>query len=161
MKADFSTDLGRGLDGELRFLKRYSHVLTKTDGRKGDFRIISNGDLVELKTEFYSAVRRIQGYTDNFFIERYSREGVDGGPWQALSGGSKWYFHLYVNCNSLFGTNDIPQLISKVEHLVKQYDLSLVPIKNLSYVTEGYLIKRKWIADIMKDFSRSYKRSGW
>lgn len=142
MSANFASDLAAGQQSELLFFEKlFPSKLERTDGRKGDFRILKTGELLELKSDNYDYFK-----TPNFFIERYSYDDKPGGPFQSLENGVKYYCYFFPNSGHFFLFDT--ELL--VRHLNWRFaDAPLVPVKNKNYVTRGYKIERALLAHLI------------
>lgn len=141
--ANFKRDLAKGQKAEHNFYMKYQQHLTRTDGRKGDFEINKNGEVLELKTDFYDPKA-----TPNMFIELYSYDDVVGGPFQAKQHGVVYFAYWFPTDDLLylFNVNQLCKRIKKLEPtLKKQY------IKNSGYITTGYLVERSLLEDLCLD----------
>lgn len=141
MTAIFKDDLVRGHSGEADFAALFEPALERLDGRTADFRVVRTGELVEIKTDFYPFEK-----TANVFMERYSYGDVDGGPWQALKKGAKYYVYMF-DSNGAFYIFQTELLVRFLEWRFK--DAELIPVKNQSHVTRGYKIPRAAIAHLV------------
>ena len=138
----FNASLARGQLGEMLYYQAHEGKLEKLDGFKSDFKMVETGELIELKTDFYTMSK-----TQNFFFERYSNleKGSPGGPYQAQVNGSNLFVYFYVNDMTFyeFKTDDLVAALDKLIPTLKPSD-----VKNSTYVTRGYLIPRGIIKDI-------------
>lgn len=138
----FKASLSRGQVGEILYMNAHNGKLEQLDGFKSDFKVIETGELVELKTDYYSMEK-----TPNFFFERFS--DVDkkkpGGPHQAILNGSSLFVYFYVKDLVFFEFNT-EKLIKVLDELIPS--LRPTDVKNTSYVTRGYLVPRAKIIDI-------------
>jgi hypothetical protein len=75
--------------------------------------------------------------THNLFIERYSWEDIDGGPWQAKTKGAT-YFLDFFPYNKLCFTFYVDDIIRCVEWAKKKGLIHLVNIANTNHITRGY-----------------------
>lgn len=140
---DFQQQLKVGSRGEELFLERYPEKIELADDHYCDFRIKSDGRIIELKTDTYSIEK-----TDNFFIERWSdvHTRAPGGPWQANKYGASIFCYYFIRNNIWFQFEDIPALLERIEELTAS--AGLVYIKNRRWVTGGYKIKRADLEDL-------------
>ena len=128
----FHRSLSKGKAAEKKFLELFGDRLKATDGRTVDFIINKSGLTIELKTDFYDPAK-----TPNLFMERWSRDGVDGGPFQALSKGASYFVYWFPVTNEFFVFETAPL----VAHL-EQLKLTLVPVQNIGFTTYGYKVNR-------------------
>jgi hypothetical protein len=117
-------------------------LLIKTDGRKNDFMELATGDHWELKSDDFWMQK-----TPHLFIERWSRRNVDGGPWQSKNHNVKKFVYWYVR-NGVVYEFSLDALLERVERLIIEKNLRLVPVYNEGYTAYGYLIRREWVADL-------------
>ena len=141
MTSSFTEDLKRGHTGELKFFSLFNNKLEHIDGRIADFKIISSGELVELKSDWYDLEK-----TENFFIERYSYENEPGGPFQALENRIKYYVYFFPR-NDQFFIFETEDLCDYLSWRMKEEDL--INIKNENYVTRGWKIPREQLAHLL------------
>ena len=164
-KHDFREDLPKGHDGEWVFHEMHKGLLTRTDGKRGDFILVRTGEKVELKSEVsYSATdpsadaarefREAMGIptprdgwrqTENLFVERYSSKEAKspGGPWQAQKHGAEYYVHLFLGDGAFFAyrTGDMVDFMEKNRHKYRLRD-----VWNQGYTTAGYPVPRADVA---------------
>ena len=112
--------------------------LVREDGLKYDFSF--KDKKIELKTEYYDMDK-----TENFFIERYSYDNVDGGPWQSLKNGVDYYIHFFVKNHTWFSftTKELVEYLDTLE-------LNLIKIPNKSHITRGFKIKRELLSHLFR-----------
>lgn len=133
-KNKFERDLAKGQLAEHNFFMLYQHCITRTDGKRGDFEINKTGEKIELKTDSYNPA-----HTDNFFMERYSYDKKNGGPWQSQEHNVQYYLYWFPIDGSLFifNVNELVRKLSKIEKTLQK-----INIKNEGYVTVGYKVQR-------------------
>lgn len=126
---DFEESLKRGKAGEEIFHQYFKEKVYRLDGYNGDFKIKSNGLVIELKSDYWPM--------KNMFMERWSSKGRPGGPWQAQEKGNEWFVYMFPLNLTLFcfQTN---QLVKWCEKLLPKYEVSA--IKNKGWIGEGYPI---------------------
>lgn len=154
---DFDESLVEGQRREAEFFNKHAKsIKSRTDGRQGDA-IVNDGldSKLELKSESYTITdtpktRTCKGGTPNFFIERYSRGKIDGGPWQALSHGCKYYVHDFAD-DVCFVFDDISALIARLEEIIPLFNLKPEEINNPKYYTYGYKINRELLRDLFRE----------
>ncbi len=162
---NFHRDLPRGHEGERVFHEMYSGLLTRTDGKEGDFILTGTGEKVELKSEVsYSATdpdgeaargfRDVwsipppkRGQTDNLFVERYSskKAGTPGGPWQAQGHGAEYYVHFFLGDGAVFAYRT-DEMVGFMEENVGRY--SPFDVRNPGYITVGFPVPRAHVANL-------------
>lgn len=132
----FSEQLRKGLAAQDLFAAKWR--LEQIPGKGSDFKL-KNGQQLELKTDSRPSTK-----TGNLFIERYSStvKKSDGGPWQALHHGSKWFVYQFTDIELCFETQ---ALVEWLDDNLDNYQSR--KIDNGNYITLGYLIP---IADVSK-----------
>jgi len=143
MAADFKTDLKKGKAAEATFALRFTE-LKQTDGMKGDF-LMPCGSILELKNDTYCPDK-----WPNYIMERYRSKERDGGPWQSLEHGAKYFAYNFTKTGllALFKTEE---LVIELEKLAPSYTLQ--GISNGSYETRFYRIPREKLAHILQPLS--------
>lgn len=142
----FGSSSRKGKVGEERFLEVFKDLEALPKGIKGpDFKVAGEDLLVELKTDYYSME------TGNFFMEVYSdmEKQTLGGPAQALEKGSKVFCYYYIKSGDLFIFKDLKKLVKTIDKV--KANGRECKIKNKSYTTLGYAIKRD-------EFSKLYSQ---
>ncbi len=156
-KSSFYKDLVRGQDAEAKFLDKYGAGLEPFDERRADFKIKGSSFLVELKSDYYSHEKY-----DNFIMERYSHDKVDGGPWRAYRQKVKYFVYWFVTEDVLYIFESV-RLLARVKKMVKKHNLKLYKRENIKHTTQYYKVKREWFVDIMLEQDalreRKYKNS--
>ena len=138
---EFKKDLVRGHSGEHSFYQKYQHLLSHLDGRNADFEINKTGETIELKTDYYD-----ENKTDNLFIERYSYDDKNGGPWQSADKNITYYIYQFHNTGNMYVFNT-KQLVKKMAKYAAT--LTLVPVKNKGYTTYGYKVDRQLLKSLI------------
>ncbi len=140
----FKDSLHSGFLGEKVFAFCLKDKLRQTSGIQNDFQLKKTNHFVELKSEYYSLEK-----TPNFFIERYSDRDkkTPGGPWQAATKGVRVYIHFFVK-NGVYYVFDSQKLINFLESKEFLDNHQLVPIPNKTWITEGYKVNRKLLANL-------------
>lgn len=139
----FKEDLEIGKKYEQEYLDLKKGAIKFSDTLAYDFVSATTGAGIELKSDTYD-----MNETPNFFIERYSREGIDGGPWQSLSKGAKIFIYWFPK-NKISYVFYLDKLVKFLDEIIKKYHLKLVDIKNNNYTTQGYLIKREYLNKVL------------
>ena len=150
--ADFYKDLRYGQEAEKKFLKQYGEFLEALDGREGDFKIKGTNLKIELKTDKYDH----EEYP-NFIIERYRSGKKDGGPWQSLGHGCRYYAYWFAGQDRLYFM-DVYRLCRRVIMLVKKHKFPLEQISNISYNTSYYRIPRELCKDLFLEYHAVVER---
>lgn len=135
-KFDWEKQLEIGNSAQDKFFRLYADSLTRTKGNhSGDFKIVQTGETIELKSDQYTK-------TNNFFIERWSKveDNKVGGPWQAITHGSKYYVYWFPNLDTMY--------VFLLEDMVKALDqviisLPTIPVSNSTYTTVGYKVPKE------------------
>ena len=168
-EADFKQDLFIGQEWEDRFVKCpiFNNKLQKLPGKKSDFVLLTNNLTLQLKTEVgyvldktnpfigkpYSEDKgKLIRYSENFFIERWSREGVIGGPWQSISHNTDYYAHLFPWDKILFTWKTV-SLVECLDSMIERKilkDEKLIKIYNKGYITYGWPINRLMLGENVK-----------
>ena len=149
-KFDFKKQLYIGELGENDFISCYKNFgPIKSKDRKFDF-ILNNGDSVELKTDTYDMNK-----TENFFMELYSDIDSNkiGGPWRARMDVITFFVYYFSINKTFFWFNPIA-LCMKIEEIIINNKLKPRIINNKGWKTQGYVIPRVSLLDIVikKDY---------
>lgn len=115
-------------------MAKYEGLLEQSDGLKGDFIVKATDAKLELKTERYELHQ-----TKNFFIEAFSYNVKEGGPWQALANGCEWYVHYFIKNNATFCFRTA-ELVVWLN--ANDGNFKTVGVVNTSHVTTGLLVPR-------------------
>ncbi|OHD41428.1 MAG: hypothetical protein A2086_06545 [Spirochaetes bacterium GWD1_27_9] len=142
---DFNEQLPIGKTGELIFSQIYKNLNIKlSEDKRWDFEL---GDKIkiELKTDTYNMEA-----TENFFMELYSDsdKGTLGGPWRALSDGVEYFVYFYIS-NGTFFWFKTQELCNALENIIAQFNLKLKAISNKGWTTQGYLINRDLLKNVI------------
>ena len=142
-KSKFKRDLEKGQASEHSFFMKFQQHLTHTDGRKGDFEINKNGEVLELKADYHDPK-----VTFNFFIEKFSHGDKPGGPFQAKLHGVAYYAYWFPSDDLLylFNVNQLVKRINKLEPTLRKH-----AVKNEGYITTGYIVERALLEDLCLD----------
>jgi hypothetical protein len=131
---DFQTQLKIGKKGESEFEQLFGDLVTRDDGYIQDFTIKANGKKIELKMDQYCPTKTL-----NFFMERWSYKGQDGGPHQSLRKGVDYFIYFFPK-GMQFHCFEVKALVKALDKICEgQYILN---IYNKSHVTQGYKVKR-------------------
>ena len=141
--SNFQTDLQRGKDGEAEFQAAFGEWLRPTDGREGDFIIKATGEKLEVKTDSYCPVKY-----KNFIMERFRSGSKNGGPWQALDHGCKYFAYRFKKTGDtyLFDTSALVAKLESMEH-------TPFTIGNDTYETTYYKVPRNALESLYLDIS--------
>lgn len=146
----FKEQLKVSRKGELLFLKKWPHPVTKLEGKGPDF-MDTEGRVIELKTDTYD-IRK----TENFFMEVWSvapregKPGKPGGPWQAASKGCTCFVYLFLTNKTWFIFEDVPALLTTLDKL-RENNKYLVAVRNAGYTTLGLKVKRSDLAGLYRE----------
>lgn len=145
-KASFFQDLQRGKAAESQFLNTHGANLEATDGRKGDFRIKGTEVIIELKSDFYDMSRY-----GNLIMEKWSRANVDGGPFQSLKHGCR-YFIYYFPLNDKFFLFETIRLVKRLQMLERKGKIELEDKANSGfnndYITQFFRVPITALEDL-------------
>lgn len=132
-----------GTRGEELFIQNYHSPLVIVPEHKVDFRRVTDGKTIELKTDTYNIAK-----TPNFFWERFSdvHKKTPGGPWRARKDRVDIYCYYFVRHNLYFEFTDIKRLCKELEKLTKRQ--GLVFVKNRAWITGGYTVPREKVAHL-------------
>lgn len=137
----FYSDLRFGQDAERLLTMKYT-FLEQTDGRKGDLRIKGTNIIIEKKADSYDPDKY-----NNFIMERWSKEGVAGGPFQSLKNKCRYFLYQFVQKNRIY-VFDTVQLVARIKKLVKKHELPLYDKSNIKYTTQYYKIPISLLEDL-------------
>jgi hypothetical protein len=156
MAYSFADQLKVGEWGEATLLEYYPHPLVPlapADGlvgglkarRKADFWRVSDGGLVEVKTDTWS-----MDATPNFFMERYSdrEKQSPGGPWRALQDGISSFVYLFPKDRTWFEFQDLRSLCGLLDELIASKQAKKRTIPNRTWITEGWLVARDKLTNL-------------
>jgi hypothetical protein len=129
---EFQKSLKQGQKHEAEFFELFKDKLTRSSGFIEDFVINKNGKTIELKSDKYYN-------SGNFFIERFSYNKVDGGPYQSLKKNIDYFIFFFpaIMQTHVFKT---ATLVAWLE--LNYDDPYLLNIKNSNHTTQGFLVKR-------------------
>lgn len=149
MTASFKRDLQKGKEYEQEFQRIFPHPVIPLDGKVADFKMVGNGNTIELKSDFHD--------TPNYFMERYSDSAKKspGGPWQALEKGVFWFVVYFPKTNKyhMFKTKE---LVSKLDELAPILASRNIP--NIRWITMGYIVPKTLLTSIEYKFSLKITR---
>lgn len=138
----FKSSLKLGELGQAMYHQAHQGIIEPTDGFKCDFKMITTGEAIEVKADYWSMNK-----TPNFFFERYSDKdkGSPGGPWQSQAHGTNIFVYIYVQ-NFTFFTFQTDQLVEALEKIIPT--LPHTDIKNSTWITRGYRVPRELLKDL-------------
>ena len=147
---DFKIQYKIGDDGQQLMVLRFPKELQLQEGKNPDLKILSTGDLVELKTDTYSfspIFSVSKKLTPNLFMEKYSDKDrqMIGGPWRAKSEGCKYFAYFFLN-NDLLYLFETDTLVQLLDVIVLNMPLKNIP--NKGWITQGYPIHHKLLDPI-------------
>ena len=133
--------------GEELFMEYHPEPLVVYPKHAADFRRLSDGALVELKTDTYNLE-----HTKNCFFERWGNqeERKPGGPWRARKDRVKVFAYMFVRHN-VWLEWDTKELCKRLDKLTK--DMKLVYIKSSHWVVAGYKVPIADVLDIATVFT--------
>lgn len=140
-----------GHSGEQLLLHGYHEPLVFASVLTYDFRGVTDGRKIELKTDTFS-----MSETPNFFMERWSRDDEKrhpGGPWRARRSRVDTFVYLFIRDGIYFEFRDIKALCSKLDEWIDATGAKERRIRNKHFVTVGYTVPR----DILLDLCKQYK----
>ena len=141
MTGNFQKDLAFGKDAEAKFAIRFPE-LKHTDGYKGDF-IMPCGSILELKCDKYCHDK-----WPNLIIERFRSAERNGGPYQSLDHGAKFFAYNFTKGGQLY-LFDTQELVNACDRIAAEHCLQLQGIGNKTYTTRFYRIPRIYLTNIM------------
>lgn len=141
--SNFQTDLQRGKDGEAEFQAAYGEWVIPTDGREGDFIIKATGEKLELKFDSWCPIKY-----KNFIMERFRSGLKNGGPWQALDHGCKYFAYRFKKTGDTY-LFDTAALVAKLESMEHES----YTIGNDTYETTYYKVPRAALESLYLDIS--------
>jgi len=141
--SNFQTDLQRGKDGEAEFQAAYGEWVIPTDGREGDFIIKATGEKLELKFDSWCPIKY-----KNFIMERFRSGLKNGGPWQALDHGCKYFAYRFKKTGDTY-LFDTAALVAKLDSM----DHTPHTIGNTTYETTYYKVPRAALESLYLDIS--------
>lgn len=137
---DFQKSLKIGKKAENEFFELFKDKIIQESGYLADFTIKKNKKTIELKRDSYDPTK-----TKNFFIERFSYNEEDGGPYQSLKKNIDYYIYWFPITNEFFCF----EVKNLVRWLQKNYEQPyLLNIYNTSHVTKGFLVPREELEEI-------------
>ena len=134
-----------GLKAQEDFFEIYHKPLIAASTRAYDFKVVSSGKKLELKTDDWD-----HEHTPNFFFERYSvwEKESPGGPWQSRAKRVDVFVYYFARNGIYYEFGDIKQLCKVLDQIVRKEKLQLVLIKNQGYRTAGYKVRRDLLQDL-------------
>jgi hypothetical protein len=154
-KWDFKKQLTVGDRGEELFMEHYHSPLIVYPEHKADFKRVSDGKLVELKTDTYNMEK-----TPNFFWERWGdvHKEKPGGPWRALADRVPIFVYMFVRHNVYYEFSDLKALCKLLDQLTEKK--GMIYIKNRNWITGGYAIPRELVKHLYKEHRFEPKDKG-
>ena len=133
-----------GSRGEELLMEHYPTPLVIYAAHRADFRRLSDGKLVELKTDTYSLEK-----TENIFAERWGNieEKKPGGPWRARKD-RVGVFIYYFSGHNVWLEWDTKELCKLLDKLTKKS--KLVYIKSSGWCVAGYKVAIRDVLSIAK-----------
>lgn len=120
--------------GEELLLEHYPSPLVVYPANKADFRRLSDGKLLELKTDTYSLE-----HTENCFFERWGNldKTKPGGPWRARKDSVPIFIYYFVRHN-IWLEWDTKELCKVLDKKCKKS--KLIPVKTHGWAVLGYKV---------------------
>lgn len=147
---DFKQQLAVGNKGEKWFTENYHSPLVLIPEHYADFKRISDGRIVELKTDTYSLAK-----TPNFFIERYSdfHKKSPGGIWQSKEKRVQVFCYLFIN-DGVYYEFDLRALVKELTPIADELEAKgkFRWIKNRAWVTAGFPYPREKLKHLYKEY---------
>lgn len=140
-KFDFKEQIKVGDRGQELFLQNYHSPLVVFPEHKADFKRVSDGKLVELKTDTYNMEK-----TPNFFWEYLSdiQKLKPGGPWQSRMHRVPVFCYMFVRHNVYyeFDTKELVKFLTPIAEEIHAKN-KLLWIKNKGWITGGFTYPRE------------------
>lgn len=147
---NFKDQLKVGDKGEKWFIEHYHSPLIQIKEHYADFKRISDGKIVELKTDTYSLDK-----TPNFFIERYSdfSKKSPGGIWQSKEKRVNVFCYLFIK-DGVYYEFDLKELIKELTPIADEYEAKkrFLWIKNPAWITAGFTYPREKLKHLFTEY---------
>ena len=152
---DFQERLKFGDAAERKFAEGYHSELEFIKERYADFRRVSDGAIVELKSDSYSHEK-----TENFFIERFSSEEKQspGSFWQSVPKGVQVFCYFFPSDGIYYEFTDLPKVLEKLDDILREGKLKPVRIFNEGWTGVGYKVPRSWLQDYWTKYELGVKK---
>jgi hypothetical protein len=139
----FQSQLKVGQAGEDQFIENYHSPLVVVPDRWVDFRRVTDGKSLELKTDTYQMSR-----TPNMFFERYSdfHKKTPGGPWRARRDRVDLFVYFFIKDQTYFEFTDIKLLCKTLDKLTKKK--GMIMVKNRGFITMGWTVPREAVSHL-------------
>lgn len=141
MTFSFKEQLEVGNKGEALFQKHYHSPLVLIPEHYADFKRVSDGKVVELKTDTYAMAK-----TPNFFIERYSdfSKKSPGGIWQSATKRVNVFCYLFIQDGTYFEF-DLRALVKELTPIADEIEAAgkFKWIRNRAWTTAGFAYPRE------------------
>lgn len=148
---DFKDQLKVGTRGEELMLQHYHSPLILIPEHYADFKRVTDGKIVELKSDTYNIEK-----TPNFFWEVWSdlKGKKPGGPWQSKEHKVQVFIYYFVRHNTYFEF-DLKELLKFLQpHADKRNDGGgWIFVKNKAWTTAGFTIPREDMKHIYKQYT--------
>lgn len=137
--------LAYGLQAQQDFHEIYHKPLTAASTFAYDFKVVSTGEKLELKTDDWDHEE-----TPNFFFERFSvwEKQSPGGPWQSRRKRVDVFVYYFARNGIYYEFRDIKKLCKVLDRIIRQEKLGMILIKNQGYRTGGYKIRRDLLEEL-------------
>lgn len=147
---DFQDQLKLGAEGEARFKLLYHSELEYIKERYADFKRVSDGAVLELKTDKYN-----HDETANFFIERWSNVDTKkpGSFWQSIPKGATLFCYYFPSHACYYEFTDLPKVLQRLDDIIDSGQVKPIRVLNKGWTGVGYKIPR----EILKEFWSYYE----
>lgn len=141
----FKKQLAVGTAAEEAFLRGYREPIILAHSLSYDFRRISDGAKLELKTDTYDMHKY-----PNFFFERWGNvdEKKPGGPWRARRDRVDAFIYYFSQHDTYFEFIDLKELCARADKVIKRKSTKEFLIKNKGWITQGYAVPRSEFSDL-------------
>jgi hypothetical protein len=151
MSFSFKDQLVVGSRGEELLLKHYHSPLIIIPDHYADFKRISDGRIVELKTDTYNMEK-----TPNFFFERWSdfEKKKPGGVWQSSEHRVHTFIYYFVRHNTYFEF-ELKPLLKFLQPFADKKDEKggWIFVKNKGWITAGFTLPREQLKHLYTQYT--------
>jgi hypothetical protein len=146
----FKKQLAVGSAAEEAFLSGYREPIILAHHLTYDFKRISDGAKLELKTDTYDMHKY-----PNFFLERWGNvaEKKPGGPWRARRDRVDVFIYFFSQHGVYFEFIDIKELCARADKVIKRKSTKEFMIKNKGWMTHGYAVPRIDFSDLFTQYT--------
>lgn len=150
MTFSFKEQIKVGNKGQDLFMKHYHHPLVIFPEHKADFKRVTDGKLVELKSDSYDMEK-----TPYFFIERYSDLGKKspGSVWQSWAHKVPVFVYMFTKNNTYFefSTKELVAFLTPIADEIEAKG-KFIHIRNPAWTTAGFKLKREDVKHLYKEY---------